>query len=105
MKNLQQYLETAKNYLYPDVESMFERERATILEYAKHFHLDEKFLELVAKDHHWRSISEKTQVFYYMDTDSTRKHPCHNDDRPRPEPDILLLIWDGGKDPVIKIIM
>lgn len=106
MKTLEQYLATAKSYLYPNVPDYFERDRETILNFVKKHNLEGDFNKQVETNHVWRKLSESTQVFYYIDSPSNRKHnPNHNDEEHVIVPSINLMIWTNNQEPVIKIVM
>lgn len=106
MKTLEQYLATAKSYLYPDVTDAFDRDRKIILDFVKKHNLEADFNKQVETNHVWRKLSESTQVFYCIDSASTRKHnPNHNDEEHVIVPSINLMIWTNGQEPVIKIVM
>ena len=105
MRTLEQYLATAKNYLYPENEGIYEEERKRILEFVKLHNLEENFQMQVTTNHAWRTLSEHTQLFYCIDSPQTRKHNATNDEANHYQPEIRLMVWSGGRDPVIKVVM
>jgi hypothetical protein len=106
MKNLEQYLATAKNYLFSESPEYFARERELILAFVKTHNLEESFIKQVKENHGWRNLSESRQVFYYIESASNRKrNTTCLDEESTISPSINLMIWSGGVDPVIKVVM
>lgn len=105
MKTLEQYLATAKNYLYQESEETYEQERKRILDFVKRHNLEEDFQMQVTTNHAWRTLSEHTQLFYCIDSSQTRKHNATTDEENLYQPEIKLMVWSGGRDPVIKVVM
>ena len=105
MRTIEQYLATAKNYLYPEKEDVFNDERKFIVDFVKEHHLEEDFLMQVTTNHAWRTLSEHTQLFYYIDSPQNRKPTTPPDEKPHYQAAVKLMVWSGGRDPVIKVVM
>lgn len=99
MKTLREYLSNANHYLYPDKRpGGSERQRKQFLTYCQNYGLEKVFLQLVEKDAEWRNLAESKPVYFFEDAIKPRLGV-------EISPSISLIAVEGGKTPVIKLIV
>lgn len=103
MKTLEEYLETAKHYLYDLPEKQLQDEKHRVIEYCKASNLEEKFLEQVEASPEWVKLAEESTVAFFIE-EPLKQNPGSTRNA-YIETGIFLRIFGKIKEPVIKVIM
>ena len=104
MKQLSDYLDGAAYYLGPISIEEYNRRIDQICAFCReHPDLEEKFLNEVANNLQWQELAKNTQIQFYVE-EPLRLRP--GDPRnAHVEYGIFTRIYDGGKHPVIKVVI
>lgn len=103
MKSLEEYLHKATNYLHDASATELDLDRARIINYYNTRDLKENFLKQVESNPDWVKLAETTEVKFYIEEPLKQNPGCTRN--AFIEPGIFLRIYDGGKTPVIKVVI
>ena len=103
MKTLEEYLETAKYYLYDLPEQQLQDEKCRVIEYCKTSNLEEKFLEQVVASPEWAKLAEETPVTFFIE-EPLKQNPGSTR-YAYIETGIFLRNFGKEKEPQIKVTM
>lgn len=103
MKTLEEYLETAKHYLYDLSPEQLEHEKQRVLEYCKASNLEENFLKQVEATPDWLELAEKGTVSFYIE-EPLKQNPGSTRNA-FIQTGIFLRIFGNSQEPVIKVVM
>lgn len=103
MKSLEEYLETAKHYLYDLPEEQLEVEKKRVIEYCKASNQEENFLKQVEASPDWVKLAETHAVSFFIE-EPLKQNPGSTRNA-FIETGIFLRIFGKEKEPVIKVIM
>lgn len=103
MKNLIEYLATAKHYLWDLSPEQLENERQRAIAYCKARGLEGKFRLQVEAMPDWLKLAENAEVSFFIE-EPLKQNPGSTRNA-FVETGIFLRIFDQGKSPVIKVIM
>ena len=103
MKSLEEYLETAKHYLYDLPEKQLLEEKRRVIKYCKARNLEEDFLKQVEATPDWVKLAEETTVTFFIE-EPLKQNPGSTRNA-YIETGIFLRIFGKEKEPVIKVIM
>lgn len=103
MKTLIEYLENAKHYLYELSASELMTQRQLAIDYCKARRLEENFLKQVERTPDWVKLAENSEVRFYIE-EPLKQNPGSTRNA-FVETGIFLRVFDGGKTPVIKVVM
>ncbi len=103
MKSLIDYLQNAEHYLHPNFRENTEKDRQEAIAYCISRNLEEDFQKAVKELPMWLELAKGTSVKFYIE-EPLRQTPGspHNS---KVETGVFLRIYDGGRSPVIKVVM
>lgn len=103
MKNLIEYLATAKHYLYDLSPKQLEYERQRAISYCKEQGLEQKFLLQVEAMPDWLKLAENAEVTFFIE-EPLKQNPGSRRNA-FVETGVFLRIFEQGKAPVIKVVI